>query len=195
MPNLYIIAGCNGAGKTTSALTILPEILSCREFVNADAIAVGLSPFDPESVAIEAGKLMLGRIDNLMKINADFAVETTLSSKGYKSLIQRAKEIDYKVTLLFFWLNSSELAIQRVSSRVAKGGHNIPIDTIKRRYRRGIQNFMSVYKHEVDNWLLLDNSESESIIIADSYNQKEQIFDIKLWNNFKSIINEKSIES
>jgi predicted ABC-type ATPase len=195
MPNLYIIAGCNGAGKTTSALTILPEILSCREFVNADAIAVGLSPFDPESVAIEAGKLMLGRIDNLMKINADFAVETTLSSKGYKSLIQRAKEIDYKVTLLFFWLNSSELAIQRVSSRVAKGGHNIPIDTIKRRYIRGIQNFMSVYKHEVDNWLLLDNSESESIIIADSYNQKEQIFDIKLWNNFKSIINEKSIES
>jgi predicted ABC-type ATPase len=195
MPNLYIIAGCNGAGKTTSALTILPEILSCREFVNADAIAVGLSPFDPESVAIEAGKLMLGRIDNLMKINADFAIETTLSSKGYKSLIQRAKEKNYKVTLLFFWLNSSELAIKRVSSRVAKGGHNIPIDTIKRRYTRGIQNFMSVYKQEVDNWLLLDNSESESTIIADSYNQKEQIFDIKLWNNFKSIINEKSIKS
>ena len=195
MPNLYIIAGCNGAGKTTSALTILPEILSCREFVNADAIAVGLSPFDPESVAIEAGKLMLGRIDNLMKINADFAIETTLSSKGYKSLIQRAKEKNYKVTLLFFWLNSSELAIKRVSSRVAKGGHNIPIDTIKRRYIRGIQNFMSVYKQEVDNWLLLDNSESESTIIADSYNQKEQIFDIKLWNNFKSIINEKSIKS
>jgi predicted ABC-type ATPase len=195
MPNLYIIAGCNGAGKTTSALTILPEILSCREFVNADAIAVGLSPFEPESVAIEAGKLMLGRIDNLMKINADFAIETTLSSKGYKSLIQRAKEKNYKVTLLFFWLNSSELAIKRVSSRVAKGGHNIPIETIKRRYIRGIQNFMSVYKQEVDNWLLLDNSESESTIIADSYNQQEQIFDIKLWNNFKSIINEKSIKS
>ena len=195
MPNLYIIAGCNGAGKTTSALTILPEILSCRKFVNADAIAVGLSPFDPESVAIEAGKLMLGRIDNLMKINADFAIETTLSSKGYRLLIQRAKEKNYKVTLLFFWLNSSELAIKRVNSRVVKGGHNIPIDTIKRRYIRGIQNFMSVYKQEVDNWLLLDNSESESTIIADSYSQKEQIFNIKLWNNFKSIINEKSVES
>jgi predicted ABC-type ATPase len=195
MTNLYIIAGCNGAGKTTSALTILPEILSCREFVNADAIAVGLSPFDPESVAIEAGKLMLGRIDHLLEINANFAIETTLSSKGYRSLIQRAKEKNYKITLLFFWLNSSELAIRRVSSRVAKGGHNIPIETIKRRYIRGIQNFMSVYKQEVDNWVLLDNSESESTIIADSYNQKEQIFDIKLWNNFKSIVNEKSIQS
>jgi predicted ABC-type ATPase len=194
MPNLYIIAGCNGAGKTTSALTILPEILSCREFVNADAIAVGLSPFEPESVAIEAGKLMLSRIDHLLETNANFAIETTLSSKGYRSLIQRAKAKNYEVTLLFFWLNSSELAVKRVSSRVAKGGHNIPIETIERRYTRGVQNFMSVYKQEVDNWLLLDNSENESTIIADSYNQKEQIFDIKLWNNFKSIINEKSIK-
>ncbi len=154
-----------------------------------------MSPFDPESVAIEAGKLMLGRIEYLMKINADFAIETTLSSKGYKSLIQRAREQNYKITRLFFWLNSSELAIKRVNSRVAKGGHNIPTETIKRRYLRGIQNFIFVYKQEVDNWLLLDNSERDLVIIADSYNQNEQIFDNKHWNKFKNIENEKSIKS
>jgi predicted ABC-type ATPase len=117
MPNLYIIAGCNGAGKTTASLTILPEILNCREFVNADNIAAGLSPFNPESVAIEAGRLMLSRIHELMKTGVDFAFETTLATRSYVSLIREAHQIGYRVTLLFIWLDSPETAMQRVADR------------------------------------------------------------------------------
>src|ERR1700761_9296441 len=106
MPNLYIIAGCNGAGKTTASYTILPEILNCREFVNADAIAAGLSPFNPENVAIEAGRIMLTRIKALMQAGEDFAIEITLATKSYISLIKEARNLGYKVTLVYFWLSS-----------------------------------------------------------------------------------------
>jgi len=126
MPNLYIIAGCNGAGKTTASFTVLPDILNCKEFVNADSIAVGISPFNPESVAFEAGRIMLHRIHELMKDRADFAFETTLSTRSYVSLIREARKIGYKINLLFFWLNSPEMAKQRVAERVSNGGHNIP---------------------------------------------------------------------
>src|ERR1700742_4149739 len=112
LPNLYIIAGCNGAGKTTASFTILPEMLNCKEFVNADSIAAGLSPFNPESVAIEAGRLMLARIHELMKAKVDFAFETTLSTRSYVSLIKAAKRADYTIILLFIWLDSYDTAIQ-----------------------------------------------------------------------------------
>src|ERR1700761_524005 len=118
MPNLYIIAGCNGAGKTTASFTILPEILNCREFVNADSIAAGLSPFNPESVAIEAGRLMLSRIHELMGGGMDFAFETTLATRSYVSFIKSAQGAGYKVTLLFIWLDSPEAAARRVADRV-----------------------------------------------------------------------------
>ena len=137
MPNLYIIAGCNGAGKTTASYTILPEILHCKEFVNADEIARGLSPFQPEAVAIQAGKIMLQRIKELITLNKDFAIETTLTTLSYKQTINKAKEKGYKVTLIFFWLNDVNLAIKRVESRVLDGGHNIPEETIRRRYKKG----------------------------------------------------------
>jgi len=140
MPNLYIIAGCNGAGKTTASYTILPEILDCREFVNADNIAAGLSPFNPESVAIEAGRIMLKRIDELLNEGADFALETTLSTRSYVPFIKKAKQAGYEVTLLYFWLDSPQTAYNRVAKRVSEGGHDIPIDVIKRRYFRGIKN-------------------------------------------------------
>ena len=145
MPNLYIIAGCNGAGKTTASFTILPEMLNCREFVNADAIAAGLSPFNVEGVAIEAGRIMLGRIEFLLKSGEDFAIETTLATKSYVSLIKRAQSTGYKVSLIFIWLNSPEHAVQRVASRVTNGGHNIPEDVIRRRFERGQYNLHSVY--------------------------------------------------
>jgi predicted ABC-type ATPase len=137
MPNLYIIAGCNGAGKTTASFTVLPEVLNCKEFVNADEIARGLSPFQPETVAIQAGRLMLKRIEDLMEEKADFAFETTLASRSYVKTIQRAKELGYTVTLLFFWLPSTEMAKKRVKERVLRGGHNIPEDTIVSRYYAG----------------------------------------------------------
>jgi predicted ABC-type ATPase len=106
MAELYIIAGCNGAGKTTASLTILPDILNCKEFVNADSIAAGLSPFSPEGVAWEAGRLMLQRINQLMQERADFAFETTLAARTYVSLIKKARSAGYEITLLYFWLSS-----------------------------------------------------------------------------------------
>lgn len=158
--NLYIISGCNGAGKTTASYTVLPEVLDCKEFVNADEIARGLSPFNPESVAIEAGRLMLQRIDELLNRDVTFSIETTLATKSYVNLVRRAQNKGYRVSLLFFWLSTPELAIQRVSERVQNGGHNIPEDTIRRRYVTGIRNLFQLFMKEVDFWGIYDNSKS-----------------------------------
>lgn len=135
---LYVISGCNGAGKTTASFNILPEILSCKEFVNADEIARGISPFQPEKVAVEAGRLMLNRISYLMEEGEDFAFETTLSTRSYKNRIIEAQNKGYFVTLIYYWLESPQLAEKRVELRVKEGGHNIPKNVINRRYLRGI---------------------------------------------------------
>ena len=166
MANLYIIAGCNGAGKTTASFTILPEMLNCKEFVNADSIAAGLSPFNPESVAIEAGRLMLSRINELMKARVDFAFETTLATRSYVSLVKAAQQVGYNVTLLFIWLDSPETAIQRVADRVAEGGHNIPVEVIERRYYRGIFNLVHLYIPVCDSWIVVNNKNVVPELIA-----------------------------
>ena len=165
--NLYIIAGCNGAGKTTASFTILPEILNCKEFVNADEIAKGLSPFQPEKVAFEAGRIMLNRIKELLNENENFAFETTLATKSYKSKVIEAQKKGYNVTLLFFWLQNVDLAIERVKTRVLEGGHNIPEDIIERRYYKGINNLFEIYLPIVDQVLLFDNSEGKHNLIAE----------------------------
>lgn len=157
-PILYIIAGCNGAGKTTASMSVLPDVLGCREFVNADEIAKGLSPFKPEEVAIEAGKLMLQRIDMLLFRHMTFAIETTLATRSYKNLVERAKSSGYQVILLFFWLSSPEMAEMRVAQRVSSGGHNIPKDVIHRRYWAGLQNLFEIFVPIVDRWSLYDNT-------------------------------------
>jgi predicted ABC-type ATPase len=164
--HLYIISGPNGAGKTTASYTVLPKILQCKEFVNADEIARGLSPFNPESVAIEAGRLMLKRISELLQKNESFSIETTLSTRSYFRLIEKAHTQGYEVTLLFFWLKSPEQAIARVAERVAKGGHNIPKDIVFRRYREGLDNLFNIYMPIVDTWLLVNNGEMPRTIIA-----------------------------
>lgn len=164
---LYIIAGCNGAGKTTASFTILPEILDCKEFVNADEIAKGLSPFQPEKVSFEAGRIMLNRINELLSENENFAFETTLSTKSYKNKIIEAKEKGYRVTLLFFWLQSIELAKERVKTRVLEGGHNIEPEVIERRYIRGIKNLFDIYFPIVDGALIFDNSEGQHELLVD----------------------------
>jgi len=164
---LYIIAGCNGAGKTTASFTILPEILDCKEFVNADEIAKGLSPFQPEKVAFEAGRIMLGRINELLKNNENFAFETTLSTKSYKNKIKEAQQKGYTVILLFFWLQSIELAKERVKTRVSEGGHNIDPDVIERRYIKGIKNLFDIYLPIVDGAFIFDNSEQKHELLAD----------------------------
>jgi predicted ABC-type ATPase len=164
---LYIISGCNGAGKTTASFNILPVLLNCKEFVNADEIARGLSPFQPEKVSIESGRLMLKRIDELINSNQDFSFETTLSTKSFIKTIERAKSKGYYVTLIFFWLESVELAKDRVQKRVIEGGHNIEPDIIERRYKAGIKNLFNIYCDRVDSLLIYDNSKPDSELIAE----------------------------
>lgn len=191
MPNLYIIAGCNGAGKTTASLTFLPEMLNCYEFVNADSIAAGLSPFQPDKVAFEAGRIMLNRINKLIDEKVDFAFETTLSTKSYQSLIKSARKSGYDIWLLFFWLPSPEMAKERVESRVKNGGHSIPGDVIIRRYYRGISNLINIYYSIADNWFVLDNSTPESRLIAGGQNTiVNQIINNEIWALVNKTANE-----
>lgn len=178
--NLYIIAGCNGAGKTTASFTILPEILNCKEFVNADEIAKGLSPFQPEKVAFEAGRIMLKRIEELFRENQSFAFETTLASKSYKEKIKYAKANGYTITLLFFWLKNVKLAKERVKVRVSEGGHNIIAEVIERRYKNGLKNLFNIYLPIVDGALLFDNSTGKHELIAQQTFDRELIIIDKL---------------
>lgn len=182
MPNLYIIAGCNGAGKTTASMTILPEILDCQEFVNADEIAKGLSPFHPEKVAFEAGRIMLNRINHLLEKEEDFAFETTLSAKSYVDFIHRAHEKGYHVTLLFFWLKSIQLAQQRVIERVKRGGHNIEKEVIERRYNAGLKNLKKLYIRICDDWMVFDNSQNTALIAQGNFNNSIQIHNKITWD-------------
>lgn len=182
MKKLYIISGCNGAGKTTASYTILPEILSCTEFVNADEIAKGLSPFQPEKEAIQAGRLMIERINQLLNNGVDFAFETTLATKSYKNFISRARENGYHVTLLFFWLQTSELAKKRVDRRVKEGGHHIPAEIIERRYEKGLLNFFNIFMTSVNEWILIDNSGNPYEIIADGSTSGVNIQNREMWN-------------
>jgi len=156
--SLYVIAGCNGAGKTTACLTILPDILICKEFVNADEIARGISPFNPSSVAITAGKIMMKRIDELLEHNETFAIETTLASKLFTKTINTAQSKGYTVALLYFWLQSVDMAKKRVEERVKSGGHNVEANVIERRYRSGIKNLFELYAPIVDTFCIYDNT-------------------------------------
>lgn len=191
--SLYIISGCNGAGKTTASFTILPEILECKEFVNADEIAKGLSPFQPETVAFEAGRIMLHRINELLDSDKNFSFETTLATKSYKHKIIEAKQKGYNIILLFFWLENYELAIERVKTRVLEGGHNIPEDVIKRRYINGIKNLFDIYLEIVDQALVFDNSEGNHKLIAEkSLSENIVIFEQEKFNLLLSYYEQRS---
>jgi predicted ABC-type ATPase len=186
MANLYVISGCNGAGKTTASYSVLPDMLNCNEFINADEIAKGLSPFQPDKVAIEAGRIMLNRINDLTKRQVDFAFETTLASKSYASFIREAQLKGYFVTLIYFWLNSPELAYERVKSRVLSGGHNIPENVINRRYFAGIDNLSKLYLPICDYWLIIDNSEPPFQIVAEGF--KTDILEIYYPDTYNKIV-------
>jgi predicted ABC-type ATPase len=189
---LYIIGGCNGAGKTTASFNILPELLNCKEFVNADEIARGLSPFQPEKVSIEAGRLMLTRIDELILSNQDFSFETTLSTRSFIHTIDRAKSNGYFVTLIFFWLESVELAKDRVKKRVSEGGHHIEEEVIKRRYKLGVKNLFNLYADKVDSLLIFDNSALESDLIAEKkQNTAFNVYQLEKFNTLKFIADER----
>ena len=183
-PNLYIIAGPNGAGKTTASYNLLPEILHCTNFVNADEIARGLSPFAPETVAIQAGRIMLERIEELLPQGVDFAIETTLATRSYVQLVRRAQALGYKVHLIFFFLENEEQAIQRVAQRVSNGGHNIPEDDIRRRFKRGIYNLIHLYMPICDSVLVFNNVKTPAKLVARTTNQNDDIelIDPEMWN-------------
>jgi predicted ABC-type ATPase len=192
VPNLYIISGCNGAGKTTASYTILPEMLNCKEFINADEIARGLSPFQPETVSFHAGRIMLERISELLNLNVDFAIETTLTTLSYQQTIELAKSKGYTITLLFFWLNDVNLAIERVRARVIDGGHDIPTEVIIRRYQKGILNLTKVFISLSDYWVVIDNSSRPYTFIAEGSGKSEIIISNKeIWDKIKMWTNEK----
>jgi len=188
MPTLYLIAGCNGAGKTTASYTLLPDLLDCREFVNADEIARGLSPFQPETVAFEAGRIMLSRIEALLLKRVDFGIETTLATKSYAQTVARAQASGYSVTLLFFWLRTPEMAVERVAARVQSGGHFIPEDVIRRRYQRGIQNLLQLFIPLCDTWFVFDNSQSSAVLVAQGkYATEILIREPDNWNQLNKV--------
>ena len=189
--DLYKIAGCNGVGKTTASFTLLPEILNCKEFVNADEIAKGLSPFQPEKVSIEAGRIMLERINDLLNSQKNFAFETTLSTKGYRSKIFLARTKGYNVTLLFFWLRNVDLAIERVRTRVIEGGHHIETEVIRRRYKNGIKNLFEIYLPIADEIMIFDNSEGKYDLIAEKTIESEiEVLNKVKFNQLKSYYEE-----
>lgn len=187
VPNLYIISGCNGAGKTTASFTLLPAMLDCKEFVNADEIAKGISPFQPERVSLQAGRIMIERIYELLDRGVDFAFETTLTTLSYINTIKIAKEKGYSVTLLYFWLNDVNLAIERVKIRVSEGGHNIPEEVVRRRYFRGIFNLANKFIAKCDYWIVINNSSRPFTFIAEGQGISEiKVFDEKIWQQIKT---------
>ena len=177
MPRLIIISGCNGAGKTTASYSMLPEMLDCYQFVNSDEFAKSLSPFNPEGVSVQASRLMLMKIRYLFARKEDFGIETTLATRSLLKMITLAQAEGYYVTVLYFWLNSPDLAVKRVRARVAAGGHNIPEETIRRRYHVGINYFFNDYSQLCDRWILADNSKVPFRVIAEG--GKERPLSIK----------------
>lgn len=184
MPELYIISGCNGSGKTTASYGLLPELLDCREFVNSDEFAKSLSPFDPSVASVSASRYMLMKINYLLDLKADFGIETTLATRSLLGIIRQAKESGYRVTVLYFWLNSPELAISRVKARVSAGGHNIPEAIIRRRYLMGLNYFFEAYAPICDRWVLADNSKSPFTVVAEGFGERKTIRDSE---KFKTI--------
>ena len=185
MPRLYIISGCNGAGKTTASYSLLPEMLDCSEFVNSDEFAKGLSPFNPEKASIQASRYMLLKIRYLLKKKSDFAVETTLATRTLLKTVKLAQEAGYTVTLLYFWLKTPELAVERVRARVGSGGHNIPEETIRRRYKVGIDYFFHYYSPICERWILADNSQIPFRVIAEG--SKNDVINIKDEDTYEKI--------
>ncbi len=179
---VHIIAGPNGSGKTTFAKKYLPKFAKCKEFVNADLLAAGLSPFSPETAAIKAGRLMLEQIEQLQKKRVEFAFETTLSGRSYVNLIERLKKAGYQINLYFLWMPSFEACAARVADRVKQGGHNIPRSVIKRRFQSGLSNLFHLYRPLLDRWTLFDASNDPKLVASEEKGSLE-IVDKMMYNH------------
>ncbi len=192
-PHISIIAGPNGAGKSTCGPAVLQKHFNISEFVNADTIATGLSAFHPEDVAIEAGRIMLKRIKSLASKNTNFAFETTLASRSFAPWLRKIKKQGYQFTLVYFWLHTPDLAVERVAERVRLGGHSVPSDTIKRRYKKSIRNFFELYQPIADNWGVFDNSDhnNPNIIAEGNLLSNIHIYEEQQWAKIKEYNNER----
>lgn len=187
MPHVFVISGPNGAGKSTLAPYLLRDIFDIVEYVNADTIAQGLSAFAPENASFEAGRIMLTRIKELAEQKRDFAFETTLATRSYFPWLRGLQDRGYRVHLVFLWLESADLGIERVKERVRLGGHDVPHNTIKRRYGRGLANLVTWFKELSDSWQVFDASGAVPKLIAfgDKFDG-DQVVDKALWKRLNS---------
>ena len=189
-PNVYIIAGPNGAGKTTFAREFLPQYVQCKNFINADFIAQGLSPFSPQAAGLRAGRLVLEQILNFSTRKMDFGFESTLSGKTYYSLLKQLKGRGYSLHLFFLWVPGVELSLARIKERVAKGGHDVPQADVRRRFRRSFSNFLKLYEPLFDSWYIFDNSTTAPNLVAQKENGRLKMINQELFlklsrGNFK----------
>ncbi len=184
MKNVYIIAGPNGSGKTTFAKKFLPKYVRCPNFVNADLIAQGLSPFSPQTAALKAGKLVLERLHELARTDQDFSFETTLAGRSYADFLRVLKKKGYSAHIFFLWVPDVKISLARIKERVAEGGHDVPTEDVKRRFGRGLKNFFRLYRPFLSTWMIFDNSGAEPFLIAEEKQGKINIRD----NNFFAAI-------
>ena len=189
MPKLYIVSGCNGSGKTTASYSLLPEMLECSQFVNSDEFAKGLSPYGPEKVPLQASRYMLMKIRYLFRKSKDFGIETTLATRTLLKMVSDAQKDGYFVTVIYFWLESPSLAAERVKARVEKGGHNIPEETIVRRYYMGLTYFFEDYMKVCDRWILADNSFPPFKVVAEGFRETGEVIvrDAQTFDKIKSV--------
>lgn len=192
MPRLYIISGPNGSGKTTASYDVLPELLDCSEFVNSDEFAKHLSPFAPESAYITASRLMLKKVKYLFDRREDFCIETTLATRALIKMARSAQQMGYYVTVLYFWLSSPDIAVQRVAARVKAGGHNIPEETIRRRYMMGLNYLFHNYMQTCDKWILADNSAPPFSVVAEGSSKGLIIRDMEKYNKIRALVSEQT---
>lgn len=184
-PQVAVLAGINGAGKTTASQHLLRDAMRINSFTNADAIARGLNAFDVESVAAKAGRVMLEHLRELAAARRSFAFETTLSGRTYASWLRELAQSGYAVHLLYYWLESADVAINRVAERVRAGGHHVPDDTVRRRYSRSVRNFLELYRPVVTTWHVYDNTHGKRRLIAHNNSFFDTVLEPDLWEAFQ----------
>lgn len=189
--DLYVIAGPNGVGKTTFARKFLPKYADCKNFVNADLIAQGMSPFSPEAAAIRAGRLVISEIGFFSQRRVSFGFETTLSGRSYLSLIQRLKMKGYTVHLFFLFVEGIDVTLSRIKERVLKGGHDVPESVVRRRFHRSVGNFFREYRPLVDSWYLFDNTGTRPVPIAFKKGAKVRIMEVETYQSLTARYGEK----
>lgn len=188
MKDIIVFGGPNGAGKTTAAYKLLPMRLEIREFVNADEIARGLSPFNAESSAVAAGRLMLQRLQELAQAEVSFAFETTCAGRGHVRFLEHCRTLGYRLTLAFYWLPSPDMAVARVAQRVREGGHDIPETVIRRRYHAGLHNMLHLYLPVAAAAFIIDNSDGGGALIAERRREGPLIIhDSARWRQIKEM--------